>query len=74
MKIADRTVCKGANIYLKGSDPVLKDKKEYPDWLWSLEDLYLKDRPLTMEDDPRRYLRQCNKRRIRDMNKHTGIL
>jgi hypothetical protein len=69
MKVADQTVCKGANILVQGSDPVLKDKKDYPDWLWSLDALYLKERPLTMENDQRRYFRQKNTLAIRAKNK-----
>lgn len=74
MKVADQTVCKGANIHLQGSDPVLKDKKDYPDWLWSLEDLYLKEKPLTMEHDQRRYFRQKNTLNIRARNKIMNIV
>ena len=26
----------GINIYTEGKDPILKEKTEYPDWLWDL--------------------------------------
>lgn len=74
LKIADKTVCKGANIYINGTDPILKDKKEYPDWLWKLEELYLKKRDLTIETDGRRYLNHVNTRLIREKNKLSNIL
>lgn len=43
------TLC-GGNILKEGTDPVLKDDHEYPDWLWELR---LERTALTLEElDP----------------------
>ena len=73
IKIADQTVCKGANIYINGTDPPLKDKQDYPEWLWNLGKLYLEKQEVTLETDGRRYLNQQNTRRIREKNKLSNI-
>jgi large subunit ribosomal protein L54 len=66
----DKTVCTGANIYSDGSDPLIKDDSEYPDWLWTLLESPREDispYEITLDDKP--HWRSRNKKYLRDNNK-----
>ena len=66
------TMLCGGNIMKEGSDPVLKEDSEYPDWLWNL---HTDRRPVPLEElDPDTYaywrrLRKIELRRQKQMMK-----
>ncbi|KAJ7537121.1 hypothetical protein O6H91_12G098400 [Diphasiastrum complanatum] len=65
----------GANILKEGADPVIKEDKEYPDWLWGLLDkqpalseLERKNPDTLPMHDLRRLVKLDNRRRIKEKN------
>ncbi|ESN98329.1 hypothetical protein HELRODRAFT_84746, partial [Helobdella robusta] len=60
VKLLTSRLC-GGNILKEGEDPVLKDKSEYPDWLWSLR-LTRSPPPLEeIDQDSWQYWKRVNK-------------
>ncbi|KAG7395129.1 hypothetical protein PHYBOEH_004202 [Phytophthora boehmeriae] len=74
-EVVDLTKVVPTNILKEGSHPELKDRSEYPDWLWTLLDTQPTLGELERmgfdnleEEQQRRYLKLSSRRAVKDMN------